>query len=279
MEIIKINNDHDQAFPVVTLKDLVKQCQGQPCLHIPQIMSNIGKHNLINVDLYYLKNTSTQDGSKDQASPANNLLDEIKKLAQIQVEKAICSELFEVAKSEQQKNRFETHNLALSDPTLKKTDLQKSAFHWKDKILSQAAPLAFYNDLIPLIDKSNTNFGLGVTLQTPKLTLFVPTSHMPYLMAQTSTYPSALDMLTKTYPKLKIIAIPELSTKSDSFILAVRDNDAFFGKAGYFILQDDIRLSAPDEISAPGTIMYTLTIPAHKIFIKNPEQIAVLTGI
>ena len=216
--------------------------------------------------------------SKDQATPTQNLLNEIKKLAQIQVEKAICSELFEVAKSEQ-KNRFKTNPLVYSDPTIKNNNPQKAAFHWKDKITSQAAPLAFYKDLIPLIDNSNTNLGLGVTLQNPKMTLFVPTSHMPYLMAQTSTYPSTLDMLTKTYPKLKIIAIPELSTKYDSFILAARDDDAFFGKAGYFVLQDDIRLSAPDETSAPGTIMYTLTIPAHKIFIKNPEQIAVLTGI
>lgn len=85
-------------------------------------------------------------------------------------------------------------------------------------------------------------------------------------------------MLTKTYPKLKITAIPELSNQYNSFIVAVRD-DVFFGKAGYFVLQDDIRLSAPDDTKAPGTIMYNLTIPAHKIFIKNPEQIAVLTGI
>lgn len=180
MEVIKINNDHDQAFPVVTLKDLVKQCQNQPFRNQPQIPSNIGKHNLINTNVYYLKSTPAQEESKGQVTPAQNLLDEIKKLAQIQVEKAICSELFEVAKSEQ-KNRFKTNPLVYSDTTVKNNSPQK--FLWKDKITSQAAPLAFYKDLIPLIDNSNTNLGLGITLQNPKLTLFVPTSHMPYLMA------------------------------------------------------------------------------------------------
>ena len=108
------------------------------------------------------------------------------------------------------------------------------------------------------------------------MTLVLPTQVIPFFTAKKSSFISAYEMLKVAFPELKIITLPELDQEQCALLIC---DDPAYGKPGYLVLQDGNPIKAFDPDEGITAIKYELFIPAHKVFITNPEQITVLEGI
>lgn len=145
---------------------------------------------------------------------------------------------------------------------------------WPDK--AQALPIgsaAIFKDLTSLNEQLRSQMQENTSYHGNKLTLIVPTSHVPFLMAKTGSCDSALAMLKAALPNLELLTVPALECQQKTCALLICTSEAY-GPAGYLSLDGDISFR-PD---AQGN-KYKVTIPKHQLVIAPPEQIAVLTGI
>lgn len=141
---------------------------------------------------------------------------------------------------------------------------------------SKLGSMAIVNDIGLSIKTLSSKLELNQGYISRNLTLAVPPSHMPYLMAHTGTLSSAYDMLKATFPGLKIIAIPELADGVINRALLIYA-DTTFGPAGYFLVN-----RAPFLERNPyslDNVEYTVTLPSVRLAITKPEQIVLLEGI
>lgn len=145
---------------------------------------------------------------------------------------------------------------------------------WSDKThhLQQGSEELF-TDLNELHEQLRAQMKESCCYHGNKLTLIVPTSHVPFLMAKTGSCDSALAMLKAALPNLELLTVPALKCQQKTCALLICTSEAY-GPAGYLSLDGDISFR-PD---AQGK-KYKVTIPKHQLVINHPEQIAVLTGI
>lgn len=147
---------------------------------------------------------------------------------------------------------------------------------WADK--AQVLPngsTAIFNDLTILNAQLRSQMQESTSYHGNKLTLIVPDSHVPFLMAQTGSCDSALAMLKAALPNLELLTVPALKRQEEAYVLLICTSQAY-GPACYLSLDGEIHFRAIPHIEHS---LYKLHIPAHKLVITNPEQIAVLTGI
>lgn len=149
--------------------------------------------------------------------------------------------------------------------------------HWLYKSTLSYGALAIYGDMVnaisamTMITQNNSQDFIKNT------TLILPASKIAEVVSQTGTNYSPFNIIQATFPKLKIATIPELVHDDDKFALLISD-DPIYGKPGYLALKNQVKLYDRDEVDN-GTIRYKLLIPAYKLVITNPSQIAILTGI
>lgn len=154
--------------------------------------------------------------------------------------------------------------------------ISQVAFSWPDKVKHlQQGSQAIFTDLTQLHEKLRTQMDESNIYQGNKLTLIVPTSHVPFLMAKTGSYDSALAMIKAALPNLELLTVPALEFQQKAYAMLICTSQAY-GPAGYLSLDGEIHFRAVPHIE---NNRYKLHIPAHKLIITNPEQIAVLTGI
>ncbi len=153
---------------------------------------------------------------------------------------------------------------------------------WSDKV--QYPPLgsaAIYRDLTLLCAKLHTQMGERgekgeiLTHSSNHLTLVVPDTHIPFLLAKTGAGESALTMIKILLPELKLLAVPKLESKQGPCALLLCTSDVF-GPVGYTVVEKPAGLVELQRIEENRCKLY---IPEHKLVIVNPEQMAVLTGI
>lgn len=172
---------------------------------------------------------------------------------------------------------------------IERADVPKAqaSSNWFDLLLpSRLGPVNIYRDLYMLMDSMQIKLGEGLSNLSnlsQNMTLMVPSSHYPYLMAKDDTDCSVLDMLKKTFPELNAVTIPELNTGKKSYVVLTY-NSPSFGNAGYFAWngsdQNQAYLSTHND-SDPTTdfIEYSLGLPEYQLTIIKPKQIAILEGI
>lgn len=134
---------------------------------------------------------------------------------------------------------------------------------------SKVGSCLIVKDIANLMDEIDKGLEEELPLMGRNLTLLVPDTHMKYLTTSTDSCCSALEMLQKTYPELKVVAIHGLCTAAYAFALLVYTSDVF-GPAGYMVLARDIKLT-----TAPRKIEF----PKYRLAITHLSQMAVLEGI
>lgn len=171
--------------------------------------------------------------------------------------------------------RADKDTAAKLDQTLAATIENKFGL-WIYKLASPIGPVYIYNDVCHLMLAQSEKMGVCLSDIVRYMTLVLPTQVIPFFTAKKSGFISAYEMLKVAFPELKIITLPELDQEQCALLIC---DDPAYGKPGYLVLQDGnpIKAFAPDE--GITTIKYELFIPAHKVVITNPEQIAVLEGI
>lgn len=164
------------------------------------------------------------------------------------------------------------------EPNKNKNEFGKAGYTWAAKIGMAKGSYYIYKDIYNLMLKQSNKIGANLDELAKKMTLLVPASHMPYLVAPTNLNCSALAMLNASFPELKTEVTPALTTGSKQLAVLICDDKGIFGKAGYFVLQRAVgKLSLADDTKAYDP--HIITIPAHCLKITNPEQIAVLREI
>lgn len=173
--------------------------------------------------------------------------------------------------------RADKDTAAKLDQTLAATIENKFGL-WIYKLASPIGPVYIYNDVCHLMLAQSEKMGVCLSDIVRHMTLVLPAQVIPFFTAKNGNFNSAYDMLKFAFPELKVITLPELTHNQERCALLICD-DPVYGKPGYLVLQDGnpIKAFAPDE--GITTIKYELFIPAHKVVITNPEQIAVLEGI
>lgn len=141
---------------------------------------------------------------------------------------------------------------------------------WFDNLAnSKVGSCIIAEDVEKLMKKMSDEGAEDLPSDGHNLTLLVPKTHMKYLSISTKSCSSAHDTLKKTYPNLKIVAIPGLHTAAYSFALLVYTSDVC-GPAGYVVLDRAIKL-----IKVPRQI----DLPKYRLVITHLSQMAVLEGI
>lgn len=171
--------------------------------------------------------------------------------------------------------RADKDTAAKLDQTLAATIENKFGL-WIYKLASPIGPVYIYNDVCHLMLAQSEKMGVCLSDIVRYMTLVLPAQVIPFFTAKNGNFNSAYEMLKVAFPELKIITLPELDQEQCALLIC---DDPAYGKPGYLVLQDGnpIKAFAPDE--GITTIKYELFIPAHKVVITNPEQIAVLEGI
>ncbi|MDT3662689.1 MAG: hypothetical protein ROM54_04115 [Anaerobiospirillum sp.] len=148
---------------------------------------------------------------------------------------------------------------------------------WVHKIkYSDSGSAEIFGDFYTAAEKLSSNMRGSLGYIGRSMTLMLPASHMPYLLAKTGVHSSALEMIHAAFPDLKFMSVPELKTEDKSFAVIVCSGNEY-GPAGYFVAKEptitktDATKDKYDE--------YHLTMSEHKLLIDHPEQIVVLEGI
>lgn len=118
---------------------------------------------------------------------------------------------------------------------------------------------------------------VSLSYLTHHLTLVLPATHLPFLLAHTGSYASAWETIKAACPKLELAVLPKLTWSKEPCALLIC-NDATLGHPGYLALAGDIQLQATAANSNHQN-QYILQVPVQRLIITNPECIAVLTGI
>lgn len=154
---------------------------------------------------------------------------------------------------------------------------------WAHKIqYSDSGSIEIFNDFYAMAEKLDSNMPGSLGYIGRSLTLLLPASHMPYLLAKTGVHSSALEMIHAAFPYLKFMSVPELKTESKSFAVLVCSGNEY-GSAGYFVAKEPDLDPKPTASKTDATKeeydVYSLTLSEHKLLITHPEQIVVLEGI
>ena len=158
------------------------------------------------------------------------------------------------------------------------TNVDPKFGHWGYKATLPMGPVYIYGDVCHLMLAQSEKMGASLSDIVRYMTLVLPTQVIPFFTAKKSGFISAYEMLKVAFPELKIITLPELAHNQEQCALLICDDPAY-GKPGYLVLQDGSPIKAFDRDELLTTVKYELFIPAHKVVITNPEQIAVLEGI
>ena len=149
--------------------------------------------------------------------------------------------------------------------------------HWSYKATLQSGPAHIYGDVYHLMLTQSEKMSVCLNDVARHMTLVLPALVIPFFTAKNGNFSSAYDMLMFAFPELKVVTLPELAHNQEQCALLICDDPAY-GKPGYLVLQDEhCKAFASDDLIT--IIKYELSIPAHKLVITNPEQIAVLEGI
>ena len=152
---------------------------------------------------------------------------------------------------------------------------------WVHKIqYSDCGSAEIFGDFYTAAERLGSNMQGSLGYIGRSMTLMLPTSHIPYLLAKTGVHSSALEMIHAAFPCLKFMSIPELKTEDKtegkSFAVLVCSGNEY-GPAGYFVAKEPTITktdATKDEYDE-----YHLTLFEHKLLIPHPEQIVVLEGI
>ena len=148
---------------------------------------------------------------------------------------------------------------------------------WAHKIKhSDSGSRGIFDDFYAMAKDLSSNMEGSLGYIGRSMTLLLPASHMPYLLAKTDVHSSALEMMHAAFPCLKFMSVPELKTKSNSFAVLVCSGNEY-GQAGYFVAKEPT-VSKTDDTNDEYDV-YSLTLSEHKLLITSPEQIVVLEGI
>lgn len=156
---------------------------------------------------------------------------------------------------------------------------------WVHKIqYSDCGSAEIFGDFYTAAERLGSNMQGSLGYIGRSMTLMLPTSHIPYLLAKTGVHSSALEMIHAAFPCLKFMSVPELKTESKSegksssksfAVLVCSGNE--YGSAGYFVAKEPtITKTDPTQNKYDE---YHLTLSEHKLLIPHPEQIVVLEGI
>ena len=219
---------------------------------------------------FYAKNINASDKLIEQITP------QAAEFAHAQAYQLMCDELAKGLKNEKL-TKIAPKELQSTDSDLASNSAARLARTWLEKI--ERSPLgaqAILNDVVWSLEELGRQLHTNPGYLSRHLTLAVPTSHMPYLMAHTGVLSSAYDMLKASYPDLKIVAISELDTGKQACALLVYA-DKSFGPAGYFALNQDPWLA---DIGSQNNATYCqVTLPSIHLVLTKPEQIVVLEDI
>ena len=148
---------------------------------------------------------------------------------------------------------------------------------WEHKIQqSDSGSVGIFNDFYAMAEELDSNMPGSLGHIGRSMTLLLPASHMPYLLAKTGVHSSALEMMHAAFPCLKFISVPELKTESKSFAMLVCSGNEY-GSAGYFLAKEPT-VTKTDDTNDKYDV-YSLTLSEHKLLITHSEQIVVLEGI
>ena len=173
--------------------------------------------------------------------------------------------------------RADKDTAAKLDQTLAATIENKFGL-WIYKLASPIGPVYIYNDVCHLMLAQSEKMGVCLSDIVRYMTLVLPAQVIPFFTAKNGNFNSAYEMLKFAFPELKIITLPELAHDQERCALLICD-DPVYGKPGYLVLQDGHPIKAINRDELITTVKYELLLPAHKMVITNPEQIAVLEGI
>ena len=148
---------------------------------------------------------------------------------------------------------------------------------WAHKIqYSDSGSRGIFDDFYAMAKDLSSNMEGSLGYIGRSLTLMLPASHMPYLLAKTGVHSSALEMIHAAFPCLKFMSVPELKTESKSFAVLVCSGNEY-GPAGYFVAKEPT--ASRTDATHDEYDVYSLTLSEHKLLITHPEQIVVLEGI
>lgn len=152
---------------------------------------------------------------------------------------------------------------------------------WEHKIQqSDSGSVGIFNDFYAMAEKLGSKVPGSLGHIGRNMTLLLPASYMPYLLAKTGVHSSALEMMHAAFPCLKFMSVPELKTESKteckSFAVLVCSGNEY-GPAGYFVAKEPTLTKT--DATEDKYDKYHLTLSEHKLLITHPEQIVVLEGI
>ncbi len=225
-----------------------------------------------------------------QALAPDKLLMQAQKLAATIIDQAICAELSAaiVVASLDESDEYSvlfSSLVALSsaEKIISAVDPKyginsyKEATRWEDKAPLETGACAIYHDIYQSMVALSHKLEVSLSYLTHHLTLVLPATHLPFLLAHTGSYASAWETIKAACPKLELVVLPELTWSKEPCALLIC-NDATLGHPGYLALAGDIQLQATAANSNHQN-QYILQVPAQRLIITNPECIAVLTGI
>lgn len=158
------------------------------------------------------------------------------------------------------------------------TNVDPKFGHWGYKATLPMGPVYIYGDVCHLMLAQSEKMGASLSDIVRHMTLALPEQVIPFFTAKNGNFNSAYEMLKFAFPELKVITLPELTHNQERCVLLICD-DPVYGKPGYLVLQDGNPIKAFNRDELLTAVKYELFIPAHKVVITNPEQIAVLEGI
>ncbi len=219
---------------------------------------------------FYARNPNVSDKILDKVTT------QAAEFAHAMAYQVMCDELTQALKSEQL-TKVKAKEWIAPDYDPDSSTTSNHAQNWPEKIkISSFGPEAIFNDVVYSMETLGRQLKINPGYLSRYLTLAVPTSHMPYLMAHTGILSSAYDTLKATYPELKIVAISELATDYLACALLVYADNTF-GPAGYFALNQDPWVA--DIGYQDNTTYCQVTLPSIHLVLTKPEQIVVLAGI
>lgn len=275
--LIELTHKNDsvlsQLFPAKTLSEVQAELKNKIWRGTPIYVNSIDEHNQDKVGIFVQKSFD-QNKSKDQ----------VYALAQAKLNQALRCALLEVIRdykpsTDDPDALLVTTPSQLAEAFMDNTIADNASINWRwiDKATQDNGPYLIYMDICLTLSTMSDNMQASIYDVAQHTTLFVPLTAIPYLTASNSSSSSALDMLHSAFSELKVVVDQDITHIDDTFALFVCDDPAY-GKPGYLALKEAAKLSSPDD-GYNAAIRYDLTIPAHKLVITNPEQIAILTGI
>ena len=181
-----------------------------------------------------------------QALAPDKLLEQAQKLAATIIEQAICAELGaaimvgSLDESDEYSVLFSSL-VALSaaekicaavDPKYG-INSYKEATRWEDKAPLETGACAIYHDLYQSMVALSHKLEVSLSYLTHHLTLVLPATHLPFLLAHTGSYASAWETLQAACPELELAVLPELTWSKEPCALLIC-NDTTLGPPGLF---------------------------------------------